>query len=209
VATNTNLGTLLLMAPLAAVPRAESLREGISKVLSDLSPIDSAAVYEAIRLANPGGMGVVMEMDLSGEPPSELLAAMRYAADRDLAARQYVNGFQDVLEVVVPWLVEGQNGGWSLTTSTIHTHVRLMAEHADSLISRKCGFEIAKESSRLAGRVLEAGAPDTTAYQHALADLDFWLRGDAQRRNPGTTADLIAASLFVLLREQIIDWPVR
>lgn len=209
VRENTNLGTLLLMAPLAAVPDTESLRDGVSAVLSDLSSADSVAIYEAIRLANPGGMGSVREMDLRDTPPSDLLAAMSHAADRDLVARQYVNGFRDVLDVAVPLLVDGQKGGRSLTTIIIHTHVHLMAEYPDSLIARKCGLEIAKESSQLAGRVLESGLPETSAYQSALAELDFWLRSDGQRRNPGTTADMIAASLFALLREQLIDWPVR
>jgi triphosphoribosyl-dephospho-CoA synthase len=208
VRTNTNLGTLLLMAPLAAVPKTESLREGIPKVLNALSSADSIAVYEAIRLVNPGGMGSVREMDLRDTPPSDLLAAMGHAADRDLVAKQYVNGFREVLDVAVPLLVDGQKGGWSLTASIIHTHVQLMADYPDSLIARKCGLEIAKESSQLAVRVLKSGLPETSAYQAALAELDFWLRSDGQRRNPGTTADMIAASLFVLLREQLIAWPV-
>jgi len=42
-----------------------------------------------------------------------------------------------------------------------------------------------------------------------LADFDFWLRSDGHRRNPGTTADLIAAALFVLLRDGLIDPPYR
>jgi triphosphoribosyl-dephospho-CoA synthase len=209
VATNTNLGTLLLLAPLGAVPAKEPLREGIPRVLSGLTQADSAAVYEAIRLAKPGGMGSVTELDLRDPPPSDLLMAMNHAAERDLVARQYTNGFREVLEVAAPWLLDRLRQGWSLTTATIHTHVQLMAEYPDSLIARKCGLAVAAESSHLAARVLEAGQPETSTYQSALADLDFWLRSDGQRRNPGTTADFIAASLFVLLRERLMVWPVR
>ena len=209
VATNTNLGTLLLLAPLAAVPPTESLRTGVSKVLSTLSCDDSEAVYAAIRLANPGGMGSVREMDLREAAPSDLMVAMSQAADRDLVAGQYANGFREVLDVAVPWLLDRQASDWSLTASTVHTHVRLMAEFPDSLIARKCGLEIAKQSAGLAARVLAAGSPESAAYHSALAELDFWLRADGQRRNPGTTADLIAASLFVVLRDRLIDWPVR
>src|SRR3954447_13466350 len=38
VGTNTNLGTLLLLAPLAAVPRDTSLEAGIGKTLDGLTP---------------------------------------------------------------------------------------------------------------------------------------------------------------------------
>ena len=44
-----------------------------------------------------------------------------------------------------------------------------------------------------------------TTTTRALADFDFWLRSDGHRRNPGTTADLIAAALFAGLRDGWID----
>ena len=71
------------------------------------------------------------------------------------------------------------------------------------MIVRKCGADVAKEAGRRAQRALEA-ADDEDAYLAALADLDFWLRSDGHRRNPGTTADLLAAALFVLIRQRRI-----
>ena len=97
VGTNANLGTVLLLAPLAAVPRDTPLADGIGDVLNRLATADAADVYEAIRIAKPGGMGRVAEADvadLEAPPPANLLDAMRLAADRDLVARQFVNGFQ-------------------------------------------------------------------------------------------------------------------
>jgi triphosphoribosyl-dephospho-CoA synthase len=81
-----------------------------------------------------------------------------------------------------------------------------MAQEPDSLIQRKCGERAAKEASDRAASVLDAGLPEETAYDDAIGDLDFWLRSDGHRRNPGTTADLVAAGLFVLLRDGRIDW---
>ena len=81
-----------------------------------------------------------------------------------------------------------------------------MANYPDSLIRRKCGLEIAQEASQRAADVMIAGRPREPAYDHALADFDRWLRADGHRRNPGTTADLIAAGLFVLLREGRLNW---
>ncbi len=86
VGTNSNLGMVLLLAPLAAVPREQHLPEGVAVVLEKLDHGDAELVYEAIRLARPGGMGTVPQDDVSGDAPDSLLAAMRGAADRDLIA---------------------------------------------------------------------------------------------------------------------------
>jgi triphosphoribosyl-dephospho-CoA synthase len=207
VDSNANLGMVLLIAPLAAVPRSTELAPGVRDVLSHLTSQDSTDVYEAIRLAKPGGMGTVERMDVVHAPPPNLLDAMRNAQDRDLIARQYVNGFSDVLDCAVPWLIAGQTAGWTLMNSIVHTHVRMMASFSDSLIARKCGPEVARYSQQAASRVLESGSPGDEDYVHALGDLDFWLRSDGHRRNPGTTADMIAAGLFVALRDQLISPP--
>ena len=209
VPTNTNLGCVLLIAPLAAVPREHSLDHGISAVLGSLTARDSERVYEAIRIATPGGLGSVEDMDIRGTAPSDLIEAMRLAAERDLVARQYANVFTDVLTRVVPWLVEGQAGGWSLTTAIIHAHLRLMAEFPDSLIARKCGMQVAQEAADRAMHVLASGVPSDRAYEQALSELDFWLRSDGHRRNPGTSADLIAAGLFAALRDRLLGGPFR
>ncbi len=208
VSTNTNLGIVLLLAPLAAVPADHPLTtDAVGQVLKSLTPTDAAAVYEAIRLAQPGGLGQVEEMDVAAAPPADLLVAMRAAADRDLVARQFVTDFRVVLEEVVPLLVKVREDGWSLTDAIIHTHLVLLSRHPDSLIARKCGIEVAKQASALAAQVLSAGEPPDEAYYEAVADFDFWLRADGHRRNPGTTADLIAAGLFAATRGGLIHPP--
>ncbi len=207
VGTNTNLGCALLLAPLAAIPLDQPLDTGVSSVLRGLTAEDAKCVYEAIQVASPGGIGNVDEMDVADSAPCDLVEAMQLAADRDLVARQYTNNFHEVLNYVVPSLVAGQASGWSLTTSIIHTHVRLMSDYPDSLIARKCGNEVAKESSKLANAVLKHGEPEVLGYQQALSDLDFWLRSDRHRRNPGTSADLIASGLFAALRDRRLVTP--
>jgi triphosphoribosyl-dephospho-CoA synthase len=208
VSTNTNLGIVLLLAPLAAVPADQPLTtDAIGQVLKSYAPSDAAAVYEAIRLAQPGGLGKVEEMDVADTPPADLLAAMQAAADRDLIAEQYVTSFALVLDEVVPLLVARRTHGWSLTDIIIRTHVALISRYADSLIVRKCGTETARQASAMATDVLAAGEPPAERYYEALADFDFWLRADGHRRNPGTTADLIAAGLFVALRDQRLKPP--
>ncbi|MEO8494476.1 MAG: triphosphoribosyl-dephospho-CoA synthase, partial [Planctomycetota bacterium] len=157
----------------------------------------------------PGGLGHVDDMDVLDSAPSDLIEAMRLAAGRDLVARQYTNDFSDVLTRVVPWLVERQAAGWPLSAAIIHAHLRLMAEFPDSLIARKCGMQVAQEAANRANRVLSTGEPGDQNFEQALADLDFWLRSDGHRRNPGTSADLIAAGLFAALRERKLISPFR
>jgi triphosphoribosyl-dephospho-CoA synthase len=204
VRTNANLGIILLVAPLAKVPRGIKLTDGISEVLSKLTAADAVAVYQAIREANPGGLGKVKNADVSGPPPDDLISAMRLAAERDLVARQYTSDFHEVLQVALPRLIEGQSRGWSLNDAIVRVHLQMMGEYPDSLIARKCGPDVAKQAADRAAHALSAGQPGDEAYEQALADFDFWLRADGHRRNPGTTADLIAAGLFAGWREGLI-----
>jgi triphosphoribosyl-dephospho-CoA synthase len=209
VGTNTNLGTVLLIAPLAAVPRESSLADGIGQVLTSLTREDSKRVYEAIRLAQPGGMGQVDQMDLQDSAPANLLDAMRAAADRDMVARQYADEFQTVLNEVVPSLLECISRGFSIEYTIIHTQMQLLSRYPDSLISRKCGRQVAQQAAARAEAVIKAGSPGSPEYERAMADLDFWMRSDHHHRNPGTTADLIAAGLFAALREGQLTLPFR
>jgi triphosphoribosyl-dephospho-CoA synthase len=89
----------------------------------------------------------------------------------------------------------------------IELHLWLMAEFPDTLIARKCGDEMARESALRARTVLEAGWPHGELAADRMAELDAWLRADGNRRNPGTTADLVAGCLFTALRESWIEAP--
>jgi triphosphoribosyl-dephospho-CoA synthase len=207
--SNTNLGILLLLAPLARAAAAEGVRAGLPRVLDELDIADAVAVYEAIRLANPAGLGRVPEQDIHAAPTQTLRQVMALAADRDLVARQYADGFQEVFEEGVPALLRGLEETGSVEGAVVSCHLRLLAAHPDSLIARKRGLAEAEEASRRAGRVLEEGWPRSSRGPAALDDLDAWLRADGHGRNPGTTADLVAACLFVALAERTLELPPR
>jgi triphosphoribosyl-dephospho-CoA synthase len=206
---NTYLGTVLLVAPLAAVPRENSLDDGIGDVLKQLTPDDARNVYAAIRLARPGGLGTVAEHDVNGPPPDDLIAAMRAAADRDLVARQYANGFREVLRDVAPRIEAAIARGTSLSDAIVSTQLKTLAKYGDSLVERKCGAAVSRELADRAATVLDRGEALDQGYRQRLRDFDFWLRADGHRRNPGTTADLIAAALFALLRDGRLNPPLR
>ena len=210
VATNTNLGMVLLIAPLAAIPHGLPLSEHIEQTLAALDYEDTCHVYEAIPLSQPGGMGEVAEADVHQPPPAGLTlrAAMAMAADRDLIARQYVNGFVEVFRTadrIERHVADRQPLGEAIVIAFLE----LLAAEPDSLIARKGGAEAAQEVSQHATTILDSRRHGDEAFHAMRAEYDFWLRADGHRRNPGTTADVIAAALFVLLRENRLAWPVK
>jgi triphosphoribosyl-dephospho-CoA synthase len=146
-------------------------------------------------------------MDVQGEPPDSLLDAMRASAARDMIAAEYAGGFTVTLKKVAPRIVAARANNLTLPQAIVYTQVQLLADFGDSLIARKSGQAVNEQCVARAARVLQAGAPHDENYRAALADFDFWLRSDGRRRNPGTTADLIAAGLFVCLRDRLIAPP--
>jgi triphosphoribosyl-dephospho-CoA synthase len=207
VSKNTNLGMILLLAPLTAVPLHLPVFEGIRDVLNNLTVEDARCVYEAIRIASPGGLGKVEEQDVHQEPTGTLLEVMELAQDRDSIARQYSNEFDDVLHYGLEQLAMelGFVDRWE--NSIIRLHLKLMAHLPDTLIARKCGRQLAEEAGLRARTVLEADWPDYEISWGILEEFDDWLRADGHRRNPGTTADLVVACLFAGFREGIITPP--
>lgn len=201
VGINTNLGTLLLFAPLAKARVSgmslADLRAATQNVLRSLTHDDSKAIYEAIRIAKPGGLGAATLHDVRAEAPLQLMVAMRQVAATDAVAAQYANGFTDLFERLVPWFDSARGSGLDLFAAICDVQVRWLAEELDGLIVRKCGIAVATAVQSLARRVVRAEPGELRSGP--LGELDDYLRSDGHCRNPGTTADLIAAMLFVKL----------
>lgn len=205
--SNTNLGIILLLAPLAAVPLDTTLDSGVPTVLDQLDDHDAQCVYQAIRLARPGGLGQAVTHDVAQPPTVPLMVAMKSAADRDGVAAAYCDRFEQVLDYSVNRLAPGPAFAQDWEHQVIRLALTLQAETPDTLIARKCGPPTAEQASQNARDVLEAGWPDNDKSLEALEHFDRWLRADGHRRNPGTTADLVTAVLFAALRENHIVAP--
>lgn len=206
--SNVNLGIVLLIAPLAAVPEKTSLCDGIESVLNALTVDDSRQVYDAIRVAKPGGLGTAPKEDVSSAPTLRPREIMRLASSRDSIAAEYAEGFPRVLKRGLTFLSEMRGSfasDWEHTV--IQLHLEFMAAYPDTLIARKCGAAVADESAKRARDLLNAGWPNVPESHDRFAEFDHWLRADGHRRNPGTTADLVAASLFAAFREESIPFP--
>jgi len=228
VRSNANLGIVLLLAPLAAIPEGVSLNDGLRDVLSQTTVEDAECVYEAIRIARPGGLGRAQSQDVNTSPTVTLRDAMGLAAERDRIAEQYATGFDFVLNTALPWLchdwpwlglcplaIFGRTGmrdevpiaPWEC--AIIKLQLRLMAEAPDSLIVRKCGEATGEQVRRRAVEMLDLDWPHRLPSWGRFDELDLWLRADGHRRNPGTTADLIAATLFAAMKSHLIEFPPR
>ena len=198
---NTNLGIILLIAPLAAVNPERSLLDGVEQVLAGTTLRDSQLVYEAIRLANPGGLGDAGEQDVVNAPSLTLRDCMILAAERDFIAAQYADGFQELLGIGMPLLRESTEITRAQPEQITCLALNLLARFGDTLIARKCGPAVSDQVRRQATEVLASGWPHSSSGQQLFSELDAFLRADGNRRNPGTTADSVAAILFGAQRE--------
>ncbi|SDH16725.1 triphosphoribosyl-dephospho-CoA synthase [Paraburkholderia steynii] len=200
---NTNLGIVLLVAPLAAALEplddtapldAARWQASVDNVLSRLDVDDARAAYRAIALANPGGLGDAPEQSVHAPPTVDLRGAMSLAAERDSIARQYANGFADIFGVGLDAIAQSHCS--TPTAITLDVFLTFLGAWPDSHILRKHGVAVAQSVTREAReRHAQWLGADTPAH---AAQLDAWdAELKAQGVNPGTSADLSVATLFV------------
>jgi triphosphoribosyl-dephospho-CoA synthase len=201
--SNTNLGIVLLLAPLARAALRDSpgLRENLRTVLAETTVADAADVYAAIRRARPGGLGEAKAEDVAGAPTVSLQEAMALAADRDAIAREYVTDFALTFETGVPAVRAARREGLPWGETVVETYLALLDTAPDTHIARKLGPPEAAAVSLRAREVRAAGGTRSARGRQALAALDTELRDPRNSRNPGTTADLTCAALFVVILE--------
>ncbi len=207
---NTNLGIVLLFAPLCqAVQTCESFDElphRLQVVLSNLTVEDAINAYEAIRLAEAGGLGKEDDQDISAEPSITLLEAMNLAKNRDQIAQQYVNNFNTLWDLSLPALTKAINSGESVEWATGFAYLKLLSKALDSLISRKQSIALAtKVSERAKQFVIQI--EETGNLKTHFDALTHWDKELKERAiNPGTSADLIAATLLLYKFAQLLSF---
>lgn len=198
VGQNTNLGIVLLCAPLAQAAlsaQSDDLRAETARVLAALDQADADAAFRAISLANPAGLGSAPRHDVSAPAQATLLEAMRAAASRDRIASQYANDFVDVFETGLDALTRAREAGGDPERATLAVYLAFLAAFPDSHVARKYGLEAAENLRREAERFAAAlPAEDRDAAFAAALQWDGELK--ARKFNPGTSADLTVAVLF-------------
>lgn len=218
---NVNLGVVLLFAPLAAAAGASideekradvvKLRERLGEeVLDSTTPDDAQAVYEAIRLAmTPRVLGEVEDLDVRDDSALiriqkeglTLKDVFKRCAERDSICREWVTDFEATFDLGYPYLVKSLGSAGDVNTAVVDTFLFILSKLPDSLIRRKRGLEWALKVSERAKLTLDEGGSGSVNGKEMLIHLDDELQGAGGDLNPGTTADLTAASLFVALLE--------
>lgn len=199
VDTNTNLGIILLTAPLVQAWLGRSgrkLEAALQETLHRSTVQDARDVYQAIRLARPGGLGHADSQDIYEEPTVTLLETMRLSAPRDQVASQYSSNFHDIFHFGLPRYRSLMTRWGDECWAACGLYLAFLARFPDSLIGRKYGMLKAREISDMIipfeKEFCRSDSP--VRYRPQLLEIDGCLKRD--RINPGTTADLTVASIF-------------
>jgi len=198
---NTNLGMLLLIAPVVRVfeqlVSPEDFKDVIKPTLVSLGPQEAQDIFAAIRLANPGGLGKVDKYDVNSPLEIDIFSAMDAAKDRDLIALQYANGYREVVNLGIKCLQNYHNRWNSVEWAVVACYLMYMASFPDSHIRRKHGMEIAeqvrKKTVSVRGRFTDCDNPGDAKDVLMLFDREL----KESEINPGTCADLTIASLLL------------
>jgi triphosphoribosyl-dephospho-CoA synthase len=200
VNVNTNLGIILLCAPVIQSYidfNALDLRDCIKKTLSATSVKDTHDLCAAINISSPGGLGDSDMYDTASYPNASIKQIMDYSREYDRISYQYSHNFTDIFDFIIPKLEFLNQRYKSLDISLSLLFIEILAKIPDSHISRKFGDKIAKKTSNNAYDLLKIldREHDPDYLAKALNNLDYEYK--KKGINPGTTADLLVASLMI------------
>lgn len=198
---NTNLGMILLLAPVIwlfeQIEAPKEFPHAIKPALLSLGRGDARDIFTAIRLANPGGLGRAGKYDVNSLPDIDIYSAMDAAKDRDLIALQYANGYREVVNPGIKCLQDYHYRWNSVEWAVVACYLMYMASFPDSHIRRKYGMETAeqvrKKAIPVSGQFGDYDNPGDA--KDVLMAFDRELK--ASEINPGTCADLTVASLLL------------
>lgn len=213
---NTSLGVILLLTPIAYAAgmispksplRIQGIRRKLRKVVSRTTSADAVNTYRAISYASPGALGKVPDLDVNDKNSIaairkrnlSLLDIFRVSARYDTISWEWVNNFSVTFDIGLPFLAKELRTTRDINTAIVDTYLRVLSLVPDTLIARKQGIEIAKQISLQANRVLRKGGMRTPSGRKAVVRMDRALQRSDHRCNPGTTADLTASALSVLI----------
>ena len=203
VGCNTNLGIILLCVPIIEaiyLDKEHKFRQSnLKNVLDGINVKQTKNIYKAINTANAGGMGLKNKFDLKNNktPDFRLMEAMKFASEYDYIAAEYSIYFDNIINNISKnWrkYFKYMNNAECATTATF---LQQIATNPDSLIARKHDLNVAKQVSErfkgLAEEYCKLKNPNILNNQLLLMDSELKIQG----LNPGTTADVVVASIFL------------
>lgn len=209
VGCNTNLGIILLCAPLVQAvylrPANMPLRQSLQQVLSATTVDDADWVFKAITLASPGGLGDADTQDVRAKATITLTEAMGLASSKDRVALQYLTVYKDIFDFAYLTYYNSMDKWGSKSWAAVAVYAGLLSQFPDSHIERKYGNQysatIADTMGRLSKILNETGNPEHLMPLLYEIDQDLKSRGI----NPGTTADMTVATVFTVFLEELIS----
>ncbi len=213
---NTSLGSILLLVPIAYAagmtrPRSRltpaMIRQNLRKVVRRTTPADAVDVYKAIRVATPGGIGTAPELDINDDDSTaeirrrglSLLDIFRISASYDSISSEWANDFPITFEIGLPALTTELRSSGDINKAIVDTYLKILSRIPDTLIARKKGEATARQVTSRAKRVMKLEGMKTPQGRRAILQMDHELQRRGNEWNPGTTADLTASALSVLV----------
>jgi triphosphoribosyl-dephospho-CoA synthase len=210
---NTLIGTIMLFIPLAVAagmtPTEDNfqfdftqLKQNIKQVVESTTAKDSVHVYDSISIAKPSGLNGAPDYDVKDTSSKDrlikenvtLYQVFQIASKYDDICSEWINNYPITFDMAYPYLMN-QLKTKNLNAAIANTFLKVLAEHPDTFISRKVGLQNAQNVSADAQKIIQLGGVDTPKGKESTLQLDKKLRDYGNNYNPGTTADITAATI--------------
>jgi triphosphoribosyl-dephospho-CoA synthase len=213
---NTLLGTVILLSPMAVAAGMtmwrgrfdlSGLRKNLKMVVQSTAPEDAVDVYEAIRIANPSGLGKAPDLDINDptaikriiDEKTSLLEVFKIAEKYDTICSEWVKNYPVTFDLAYPFLIDRLRNNPDPSLAIVQAFLHVLAEVPDTFIARKTSIEKARQISLKAKEITELGGLETSQGRKMLERFDGELKKSSNLFNPGTTADIIGAALAVCI----------
>jgi len=213
---NTLLGTVILLSPMAVAAGmtmlkdsfdVPALRNNLKLVVESTTPEDAVHVYEAIKIANPSGLGKAPDLDINDPTSTEritnqkisLYKVFKIAEKYDTICSEWAKNYPVTFDLAYPLLINKLRDSADPGLAIVQTFLQVLAEVPDTFIARKTSIEKARQISLKAREVLELGGVESSSGRKSLDRFDEELKKSSNLLNPGTTADIIGAALALCI----------
>ncbi|MHA1894835.1 MAG: triphosphoribosyl-dephospho-CoA synthase [Candidatus Helarchaeota archaeon] len=213
---NINFGILLLFAPILSaagklirekgeISDLNVLRNEIEKIIENTTFIDSLDLYKAIEIIQPGGLGTIKELDVNDknslkrikEDKLNLKYIFNQSASWDNISREWVTNYEITIDNGLPYLIKQYKKEKKIFKAITLLYLMLLGKYPDSLIIRKTSKEEATKISERAQKILSI--TNEAKQFEEIQKFDEYLHVFKGKYNPGTTADLVACTIFLAI----------
>jgi len=201
---NTHFGALLLLIPLAMAAGASDscatpvLKYRASEIMQNTDVEDAIELYRAFPMAKVKVRRDVAELDVMNEASLEeirnkqlsLFDILTISAPYDLISRELVGGFEKTFRYAA--LIADFIRDKPLNEAITHAYLNLLAEEEDTFVKMKFGAEKSRYVKERAKGIVDRGyrREELEEFDHELIIAGI---------NPGSSADLIVAALFIAI----------